>query len=103
MDMAKIHNTWSGFFSGPSISVNTSRIWIDGCFNAMAMTMETVMHSLKSTKNILTFPASSLEVACPGGEVCEAGPNKVAGIGKNICSALAHKGRDADEVVFASA
>ena len=45
------------------------------------------MHSLKSKKNILTFPASSLEVACPGGEVCEAGPNKVAGIGKNICSA----------------
>ena len=55
---------------------------------SVAMTMETVMRSFQSKKNILAFPASSLEVAGPGGEVCEARPNKVAGIGKNICSAL---------------
>ena len=35
MVMAKIHDTWSGSFSGSSISVDTNRIWIDGCFDAM--------------------------------------------------------------------
>lgn len=46
------------------------------------------MRSFESEQNILAFPAGSLKIACPDGEVREARPNKVARIGQNICSAL---------------
>ena len=50
----------------------------------MAMAMETLVRSFKGKKNILAFPASSLELGCPNGEVCEGKTNKIAGIGNNI-------------------
>ena len=54
----------------------------------MSMTMKNIVRSFESQQNILAFPAGSLKIACPDGEVREARPNKVARIGQNICSAL---------------
>lgn len=54
----------------------------------MSMPISSIMTSFKRVQDILTLVPSGLKVRGPDGEICEATPNKITSVGKDVGSCL---------------